>query len=167
MPTSRKRWQELTRILNGMEWVKVEPQNARGDVLDVIENEDARDLEDDDAPAADADVRLLRVAKEMVALVDAACDKAVRRVTEHTNGVLESTVKVNKVLADQLASTMKLYDAKLRALDALTDATPGEDGEGLMSSDFIKNLPAMVQAFNAIKALPPGDGSEGGNGVTS
>lgn len=148
MPPGRKRWQQLRRTLEGLRWTRAEALDRRGQVLDVVECElDDDELLDD---VADVDARVVELTRRIVKIALDAQDKAVQRNTEHMKEALDSCVKVNRALAEQLTSTMKMYDAKLKLLDQLSENDDGESG--LLSSEFIKQVPTLLQLAQAQQA---------------
>jgi len=150
--TSRKRWAQLRTMLEALEWVTVEAQNARGETLHVFDSGIRPD--DEDEPES-MDARVVELARRMLDLTLTAQDKALARQTEHVKELLDSAVKLNRVMADRLIAVERMYEAKLKTIDSMWD---GDDSEPpLLSAKLIEAMaPLVAQKLMPVKGEDAG-----------
>ena len=147
IPTARKKWEQLAAILHGLDWMRIELRDIKKQTIGTIEAgvDEMDELDDDDMEGQDR--RVIVLAGQMTKLMLSAQDVALMRDEKKTALLVDSHVKLTRVLTELVSALASLYGASLKAQSLTGD--PEDDG--LVSMGFMKDLPAMMQAYAAIK----------------
>ena len=146
VPNVRQRWQRITRTLDQLVWLKLEAENADGDVLAILENEDLPDPESEAGELEDISGDLANASTTLQQLV-AAQEMVLRRHEKMSEITFAALTKVTEILSDQLGVQNEQY---LEALgQTQTYASMAAEAElhnkadeetGLMGDPVVKRL---------------------------
>jgi hypothetical protein len=149
MAKAGNKWSRAVKILDALDWVKVECLDGKGGVLGVVE----ADLEVDDEPAMDAGSASL--AKVMLEVMRSTMREFRSTFGEQLKGMAE----LQKALTDGLSTVTESYQTAMRVQAAhLTSATSEGGNEEVM------RMLTMAMALANNKPRMPGATAEGGHG---
>jgi hypothetical protein len=142
IPGKRKKWAQVLSILDKLSWIRLECLNAKGSVVDIIENDDpAEDLEDLDGYGGQV--------HQLTGLMLKAQDIALRRNADQTKQQNEMILGLAKLLMERLNALEKGFAANLKMAQrfAMAAAESGDEDE-LFSSPLVEALaPHLLKRF--------------------
>ena len=158
VPPTRKKWEQLTSIIEGLEWMRIELRDTKKNTIGVIESglDDLDDIDGDDEDRLDK--RTIDMCGRLLKLMLSAQDVALKRDENKSAMLIESHVKLARVLTELVSSLAGLYGANLKTLQEANAANPEDE---LASMSFMRDLPSMMQAYAAIKQAQAASGPAG------
>lgn len=149
IPARKKKWAQVGATLEKLRWFQLEALDGKGQVLDVIDNEDGaselEDLEFDGAAGEQA---------KFLQLMLKAQDVALGRQASLIDTMLKNNLELSKTLMARLNALETSHGATLEALRELMTNDAGE----LQSGDAIAG---MLGHLVTQKALPPAPTNSG------
>ena len=158
VPAHRNRWKALEGILRELEWVRVEAQNSKGSVLDIIENADYEPADEidqpfnivDDGGNRVADVAV--IAAQLVTVMLRAQDVALKRRTDDTRLCIDAQRQTIDLLVTRLTNLERFYGENASKVHELTRAL----ADGANGDESGAALAVLAQVLTQGKAPPNG-----------
>lgn len=127
IPGNRKKWESLAHTLDGLDWLRIEALDARGNIVGVVAREEEPDDQepdvDYDAAEAARDERLLALMLKSQSVALAAQERTLRPL-------LDGMAKLVGTVTSALDATSRAYSAALAAASgAPAGAAAGESDE--------------------------------------
>jgi len=142
IPKSRQKWQSLTKLLGGLDWLSIEGRDKDGQVLVVIEESD----DDDDV---DEESKTVRALAGLVRVVTGAQDMALKRNNEYFGTLMTSCNALLETLTKRVVALENMYAGNLRLVQDVLGH--GEsDGMSPMSSKLLDLIgPELIRKYMA------------------
>lgn len=126
IPANRKKWERLGTTLEGLDWVRIEALDARGNITGVVARED-------DAPEAAMDTVEISEAEAlapMVSLMLRAQQMALQQQSILIKPLIDGMAKLVQVQTDALGAVAGAYRMALAAASTVPAGGGKGDGEG-------------------------------------
>jgi len=150
----RKRWSQITTLLDRMAWVSLELLDVKGRLVDCVENDQAGDIED----IQDATPGAVGTAAKLLTIMLRGQDVALKRHGSMVESLVNANLRLCDVLMGRVESLEKGASANLKMAEKYARklaAAGDEDENGLMSSDLVADLMPMLLAKVAGIPMPP------------
>lgn len=126
IPANRKKWERLGATLEGLEWIRIEALDARGNISGVVARED-------DAPDAvvgdNVEITEAEALAPMVSLMLRAQQMALQQQSILIKPLIDGMAKLVQVQTDALGAVAGAYRMALAAASTVPTGGKG-DGEG-------------------------------------
>jgi hypothetical protein len=147
VPIRKRKWQAIRSVLEGLDWVKFEALDKKGQIVGVYEAPEAKQVaavtEEDDAGDVAEDAFFVAVRRQ-TSLMLRAQDVALKRQSETQGQLLDQAVALLKVLTERTINLEKMYASNLTLVQELSMGGPEE--EPMQSDALLKALaPAMAK----------------------
>lgn len=127
IPANRKKWERLGATLEGLEWIRIEALDARGNISGVVARED-------DAPDAvvgdSVEITEAEALAPMVSLMLRAQQVALQQQSVLIKPLIDGMAKLVQVQTDALGAVAGAYRMALAAASTVPTGGGKGDGEG-------------------------------------
>ena len=152
--SARRRWQMLRRVLEPLDWLRVEAFDAKGAFLGAFDSgAELGEVDGDIAELDAADARIYAMVAKLVKLNQESVRDARAHESAQSKDLMAGAAQCVRTMSESVGSLHRLYETRLKVLDAMLGDTDGDsngDGDGLMSSKMLALIGPEVA-----KALAP------------
>jgi hypothetical protein len=127
IPSNRKKWETLAHTLDGLDWLRIEALDARGNIVGVVAREEEPD--DEDEPGVDYDAAEAARDERMLALMLKAQSVALAAQERSQRPLIDGMAKLVGTVTTALDATSRAYNAALAAASSMPAAAGGENDE--------------------------------------
>ncbi len=167
IPANRKKWETLAHTLDGLDWLRIEALDARGNIVGVVAREEEPD--DEDETAVDYDAAEAQRDERMLALMLKAQSVALAAQERSQRPLIDGMAKLVGTVTTALDATSRAYNAALAAASSMP-ATAGGDGSDESANRFMQmammllmksgnqgaaNVAGVVDAAQRVAAAKP------------
>jgi len=153
VPATRQKWQKLRTVISGLDWLRVEAYNARGEFQDGFESEGAtEEYEDPEGNNTARDIAFYNAVARQVRLNSESVRDALAANEKQTKSVMDAAAKCIEMTTMAAAALRQTYETRLGVLDAMLDEQ-GAEGQGLLSGKFLDHMGAEIAKVAAPEIL--------------
>lgn len=125
IPNNRTKWANLARTLDGLDWLRIEALDARGNIVGVVAREEEPDEEE---PDVDYDAAEAARDERMLALMLKAQSVALAAQERSQRPLIDGMAKLVGTVTTALDATSRAYNAALAAASSIPAGGAGGDG---------------------------------------
>lgn len=171
VPDVRQRWQRITRTLDQLDWLKLEAENADGDVLAILDNQELPDPDRTAGDLEDISGNALQLGEHtQLAQLLKAQEMVIMRFESMASRTFDAQNKVIAILSEQLGVQNENYMEALAATQHYAaaaaeaeSANKPEEVEGLMGDPVVKGLMSSAMegaAKSMVEKITQGSGTK-------
>lgn len=153
IPSNRKKWETLAHTLDGLDWLRIEALDARGNIVGVVAREEEPD---DEEPSVDYDAAEAARDERLLALMLKAQSVALSAQERSQRPLIDGMAKLVGTVTTALDATSRAYNAALAAASSIPAAAGG--GEADESASRFMQMVMML----AMRSGQPGLASAAG-----